>query len=80
MAEEQLKRNLALSEFVAAEELTVEDEEIARGISEFSEAWGIRAEEARKQLQTEAGRQAITNNLLVKKGIERLTAIARGEA
>ena len=42
--------------------------------------WSIRAEEARTQHQTEAGRQAITNNLLVKKGNERLTAIARGEA
>jgi trigger factor len=80
VAAEQLTRNLALSEFVSAEELTVEDEEIAEGIAELSELWGIRAEEARTQLQTEVGRQAVTNNLLVKKGIERLTAIARGKA
>ena len=80
VAVEQLRRNLALSEFVVAEEMTVEDEEIAQGISELSEMWGIRAEEARNQLQTEAGRQAVTNNLLAKKGIERLVAIARGQA
>jgi trigger factor len=79
-AEARLKRALLLGEVAEAEALDVDKEEIHKQIEAMSAPWGVRAEELRSSLNTEAGQRAVRNKLLANKAIQRLVAIAKGEA
>jgi trigger factor len=76
----RLKRGLVLGEVVMREGLEVDEEEIGAHVEEVSASWGVRADEVRTSLSSDAGRQAMRNRLLADKAVRRLVAIARGEA
>ena len=76
----QLERALLLGEIVQLEKLQVADEEIEARIEEMSAPWGIRADEVRQSLSSPEGQRSIRNQLLGSKAVERLVAIAKGEA
>lgn len=78
-AKERLRQSLVLGKFAELEGLTVGDEETEQRIADLSQTLGVRAEDARKRLQSEEGRRGVVSGLLVEKAIDRLTAIARGE-
>lgn len=76
----QLKRSLILGQVVQQEGLEVDEEEVGAQIEDISASWGARAEEARSALSSDAGRRELINRLLTTKAVERLVAIAKGEA
>jgi trigger factor len=78
-AEERLKRGLLLAEVIEQEELTVEPSEIDARIEEMLEPLGERGEQLREMFSSPNGRMTITEQLLSRKAVERLKAIARGE-
>ncbi|MFL7791492.1 MAG: trigger factor [Anaerolineae bacterium] len=78
-AEARLKRALLLGQVAQLEELDVDKEEIRVQIDAMSAPWGVRAEEVRSSLNTEAGQQAVRSRLLANKAVQRLIAIAKGE-
>jgi len=78
--QDELERALLLGEVVAREKLTVDEEEINTRIEEISAAWGERADEVRQVLGSQESRASILKQLLGEKAIQRLVAIARGEA
>lgn len=75
-----LKRALMLGEVIRLEEIDVDEEEIDAQIDEISAAWGSRADAIRVSLDTDPGRQELHNRLLGNKAVQRLVAIAKGEA
>jgi trigger factor len=79
-AKARLERSLLLSEVVSQEGLDVQEEEINAQIELSSAPWGVRADEVRASLSSEEGQQAIRNRLLGGKAVQRLVAIAKGEA
>ncbi len=79
-AEGRLKRALLLREIAQLEELDVDEEEIHTQIEAMSAPWGVRAEEVRTSLSSDAGQQAVRSRLLADKALQRLIAIAKGEA
>jgi trigger factor len=76
----RVKRLLVLSEVVRVEGLDVDEEEVGTRIDEISAPWGVRADEMRSSLSSDAGRQAVRSHLLGNKAVQRLVAIAKGEA
>jgi len=78
-AEARVRRGLVMWELVEAEGLSVTDQEIDERVEVLGETWGIRADEARKELRSKEVWQAVRRDLLLEKGLARLTAIARGE-
>ena len=76
----RLRRALVLGEVIRLERLAVEEVEVSAAIEESSATWGIRADEVRASLNSDAGRSAVHNRLLSSKAVQRLVAIARGEA
>ncbi|MDH7486362.1 MAG: trigger factor [Anaerolineae bacterium] len=80
LAEQRLRRRLALSEFIEQEGLAVTeeevDEEIERRVAAQPEE---RAERARGLFASPNGRQMLRNDLLTRKALLRLLTIARGE-
>ncbi len=79
-AQARVKRALVLGEIVRREGLEVTGEEVSTRIEEVSAPWGIRAGEIRSSLQSEEGQKSVTNRLLGEKAVQRLVAIAKGEA
>ena len=76
----RLKRGLVLGEIVMQEGLEVNEEEIGTHVEEVSAPWGARADEVRASLSSDAGRQTVRSRLLADKAVQRLVAIAKGEA
>jgi trigger factor len=76
----RLKRALVLGEIVNQESLAVGTEEINAHIETVSASWGVRADEVRTSLGSEAGQRTVRSQLLANKAVQRLVAIARGEA
>lgn len=75
----RIKRALVLGEVVRLEKLEVDEKEIGAHIEEISAPWGVRADEMRSSLSSDAGRQAVHSHLLGNKAVQRLVAIAKGE-
>ncbi len=75
-----IKRALALGEAIRLEEIDVDEEEISAQIEEIVAAWGSRADAMRASLETDPERQELHNRLLGNKAMQRLVAIAKGEA
>ena len=78
-AETRVRRGLVMWELVEAEGLSVTEQEIDERVQAMGKAWGIRADEALKELQSKEAWQAVRRDLLLEKGLARLAAIARGE-
>ncbi|MFQ6101239.1 MAG: trigger factor [Anaerolineae bacterium] len=76
----RLKRALMLGEVVRLEELEVDEEEVGAHIEKISAPWGIRADEVRSSLSSDKGQEAVRSRLLANKALQRLVAIAKGEA
>jgi len=79
-AEARIRRGLLLSRVVEMEGLSVNDSEIERGIEVTSVAYGQKAAEVRKTLSERESRRRLELELLTQKALNRLAAIARGEA
>jgi trigger factor len=79
-AEESIKRSLVLGEVLQLEDLSVSDEDVDRRIAESSEQYGERADEVRAALSAPEGRRELRNRMLANKAVQRLVAIAKGEA
>lgn len=76
----RVKRGLVLGEIVRAEQLDVDEGEMNAQIEAISAPWGVRAEEIRASLSSEQGQVTVRSRVLTDKAIQRLAAIARGEA
>jgi len=76
----RLKRALVLGEIVHLEGIEVDEQEITAHIEAISAALGNRADEARASLDSDEARQALRSRVLGNKAVQRLVAIAKGEA
>jgi trigger factor len=76
----RLKNSLVLGEVVRLEGLDVDEEEVGAQIEKFSTSWGIRADEVRASLSSDKGQGTVRIRLLGDKAVQRLVAIAKGEA
>ncbi|MGD2179325.1 MAG: trigger factor [Anaerolineae bacterium] len=78
--EKSIKRSLVLGEIVQREDLDVSDEDLDRRIAESSDEYGERADEVRASLSAPERRRDLRNRMLANKAVQRLIAIAKGEA
>ncbi len=78
-AEVRLKRGLVLNQLIKDQGITVTDDQVEQQINAMAEAYGARADEARKSLSTDENRDAIRLDLLSNAGLARAVAIAKGE-
>jgi trigger factor len=79
-AEERLKRGLALIKFAEAEGIKVEPQEVDQETARFAEAFGDRAEGVKAALATEKWRRSMTSDVFRRKALDRLLAMATGQA
>jgi trigger factor len=79
-AETRLRRALLLGEVAQAEGLEVDEGEIQAQVEAVSAQWGVRSEEVRTSLISDSGQRAVRSRLLAAKAVQRLVAIAKGEA
>jgi trigger factor len=79
-AERIVRRGLTLGELARQEKLDVEGEEIDQRIALLSAGWGERADEVQQMLSSPESVRSITSDLLTSKAVQRLVAIAKGEA
>ncbi|MFN3763196.1 MAG: trigger factor, partial [Anaerolineae bacterium] len=80
IADYRVRRMLVLGEFALAEGLRVSDEEVEQRIQAMSEVLGERADALRAQLEKPENREDLRARILYEKVMDRLLAIARGEA
>ncbi len=80
IADYRVRRMLVLGEFALAEGLRVSDEEVDGRIQALSEGLGERADALRAQLEKPENREDLRARILYEKVMDRLLAIARGEA
>jgi trigger factor len=78
-ADMRLRRSLVLSELAEAEGLDVSAEEIEEELDTLVAPMGDDAARFRQMFATEEGVSTIRRNLLSRKTLDRLAAIARGE-
>ncbi len=76
----RLERSLMLAKLVSQENLTVSPEEIDARIEEVSAQFRSKSDDVRAQFQTGEKREGVRNVLLTEKAIDRIVAIAKGEA
>jgi trigger factor len=76
----RLKRALVLGRVVEHEQLDVQPHEVVGEIDRMSVAMGDQAGRVRDYLNSDRARQSLTIDLLTNKAVERLVAIAKGEA
>lgn len=79
-ARPRVLRGLVLSQVVEAEQLAVGDQDVKEEIDRVVAGAGASGESVRKVLEHAAGRRRVAVDLLTEKAIQRLVAIARGEA
>ena len=79
-AESRVRRSLALNELAEAEGIDVTAEEIEGELDKLVEPLGDDAERFRQMFATEDGVATLRRNLLSRKTLDRLAAIAQGEA
>jgi len=79
-AEERLRYSLVLSEVADVEGIQVSDEEVEEKIESISRFWREQTDAVRERLRGEDSREMMVNELLVKKTVDCLVAIARGDA
>ena len=79
-AETRLKRALVLAKFAEAEGIEVEAEEIDQEADRLALSFGEQAGAVKAALSTGESRRSITNDVYKHKALERLLAIATGQA
>lgn len=79
-AEISLKRSLILAETIQREGLTIESTEIDAEVEEMMAPLGEQAAQLREMFATPQARMSVGESLLMRHAMERLKAIARGEA
>jgi trigger factor len=79
-AKDRLKRALVLGKIVDLEEIEIEEQQIDAEIDRMVEPFQEQKDEIRKAFDTPQGRRRIELDQLTETAIERLVAIARGEA
>jgi trigger factor len=79
-AERTARRGLALGALATAEGLEVEGEEVNEQITRLTADWRESGEELRQALSAPESMRSIATSLLTDKVVQRLLAIARGEA
>lgn len=79
-AVERVKRSLALGKLVELEDLHVEDSEVSAELERVVAPWDSQAKAVRKAIDNPVGRRSLAMDLLTDKAVQRLVAIARGEA
>ncbi len=79
-AESRVRRSLALNELAEAEGIDVSAEEIEGELDKLVEPLGDDAERFRQMFATDDGVATLRRNLLSRKTLDRLAAIAQGEA
>lgn len=79
-AEEIVQRGVALGELARQEGLDVEGTEVEQRIALLSASWGERSGEVHDMLSQPESVRSIANSLLTDKTVQRLVAIAKGEA
>jgi len=78
-ASERLTQFLVLNEVAQAEGVQVSPDEIEKEIERLSQPYGEQAETMKKILSSPASQSSLSADLLIRKTIEHLVAIARGE-
>jgi trigger factor len=78
-ASERLTRFLVLNEVAQAEGVQVSPDEIEKEIERLSQPYGEQAETMKKILSSPTSQSSLNADLLIRKAIEHLVAIARGE-
>lgn len=79
-AEQRLRGDLVLEKLIELEQLEATDEEIEERIDELLEGNEGNQENLRTMLTSEGGRAVMTQEIVRRKSIERMLAIAQGEA
>lgn len=79
-AAERVKRSLALGKLVELEDLHIEDSEVSAELERVVAPWDSQAKDVRKAIDNPVGRRSLAMDLLTDKAVQRLVAIARGEA
>lgn len=79
-AERRLRTSLLLSELVKAEKLTVNDGEVKEEIERIARSMDENADAIRDVLSSPQNKITLYNRLLLRKALDRVTAIAKGEA
>jgi trigger factor len=79
-AADRIRHALLLTKIIDLEGLDVSQEEVSAQVEEMSSRWGARADDARATLTSDSSQRMMRNRLLTDKAIQRLVAIARGEA
>jgi trigger factor len=80
MADQRVRRSLALFKLSEAEQIDVTPDDVTAEIDRLAESMGDDAERFRQILRTADSVANIRNNLISERTVERLLAIARGEA
>jgi trigger factor len=75
-----IKRSLILREIIRRENIQVNDEDIEREIERMLERFGEQGPSLRSALDTPSMRENIKNDLVEQRVLERIAAIAKGEA
>ncbi len=78
-ATERLKRALILGKVVELEKLDISDEDVDDQIEKLSTPFGEQAGAIRKLFATADARRSLSVDLITRKALQRLAAIARGE-
>ena len=76
----RLRRTLVLGKVIEVERLDLETGEVEKRIERLVSAFGDDGAKINKLLSSEAGKRSTAADLLVEKAVERLVAIAKGEA
>jgi trigger factor len=79
-AEMRVRRSLVVSQLAEDEKVEVTDEEIEAEIARMAEPMGENAERFTRIFASGEGRETVRRNLLTRKTLDRLAAIAAGEA
>jgi trigger factor len=79
-AVQRLKRALVLSQIVEREQLKTGPDEVEAEITRLSAPWGEYSDRMRRALSTDRARVSLATDLLANKAVQRLAAVARGEA
>ncbi len=77
-AEKSLVQRLVLEKLSQAENLSVEGPELAAAVSNIASSYGERSEQVQQQLMRSNAMLSIYGDILLRKAVERLTAIATG--
>jgi len=80
VAEIRVRRSLVLTEVADAEHIDVADEEVAQEIERMAASAGPQAESLRRLFENDSARDSVRRTILTRKTLQRLAAIASGEA